>query len=230
MWSRDCINIAKRDFRRGRRLGADDHLVEWPKPQRPEWLDQETYDRLPDTLSVREMKFAVRERGFRTQTIVIVTTLRDAEEYSREDLADLYRQRWHAELDLRSLKSTMSLDVLRCKTPEMVRTELWMGLLAHNLVRHSLLQAAAAAEVSPRQLSFCAGMQFLATTWLTAATHPRNLQPLIDLRLRHMASHRVGHRPNRIEPRAIKRRPNSHDLLTQPRAAARAKLLTGCLT
>ena len=222
--------LREADFRRGRRLGADDHLVEWPKPQRPEWLDQDTYDRLPDALTVREMKFAVRERGFRTQSVVVVTTLRDDEEVSREDLADLYRQRWHAELDLRSLKSTMALDVLRCQTPEMVRTELWMGLLAYNLVRHSLLQAAATAEVSPRQLSFCAGMQFLATTWLTAATHPRNLQPLIDLRLRHMASHPVGHRPNRIEPRAIKRRPTSHDLLTQPRAAARAELLTGCST
>ena len=218
------------DFRRGRRLGTDDHLVEWPKPQRPDWLDQETYDRLPDRLCVREMKFAVRERGFRTQSMIVVTTLRDDQEVTREDLADLYRQRWHAELDLRSLKSTMALDVLRCLTPEMVRTELWMGLLAYNLVRHSLLQAAAAAAVSPRQLSFCAGMQFSATTWLTAATHPGTLQPLIDLRLKHMASHSVGHRPNRIEPRAIKRRPTSHDLLTQPRAAARAELLTGCST
>jgi hypothetical protein len=118
------------DFRRGRRLGADDHLVEWPKPQRPDWLDAETYARLPDTLALCEMKFAVRERGFRTPSIVVVTTLRDAEEVSREDLADLYRQRWHAELDLRSLKSTMSLDVLRGKTPNMVRCELWMGLLA----------------------------------------------------------------------------------------------------
>lgn len=216
------------DFRRGRRLGADDHLVEWPKPQRPDWLDPETYDRLPATLCVREMKFAVRERGFRTQSVVVVTTLRDADPVSREELADLFRQRWHAELDLRSLKSTMSLDVLRCKTPEMVRTELWMGLLAYNLVRHSLLQAAVTAQCSPRQLSFCAGLQFLASTWLTAATISRNLAGLIELRLTHLASHPVGHRPNRIEPRAIKRRPTSHDLLTKPRAAARAELLTGC--
>lgn len=213
------------DFRRGRRLGADDHLVEWPKPQRPEWLDQETYDRLPATLNVREMKFAVRERGFRTRTITVVTTLRDETTVTRDDLADLYRQRWHAELDLRSLKSTMSLDVLRCKTPEMVRCELWMGLLAYNLVRHSLLQAAVTAKCSPRQLSFCAGLQFLATTWLTAAISSTDLTRLIDLRLTHLDSHRVGTRPNRIEPRAIKRRPSTHDLLTKPRAAARLDLL-----
>ena len=237
------------DFRRGGRLGADDHLVEWPKPQRPEWLDQETYDRLPDTLNVREMKFSVRKRGFRTQTIVVVTTLRDAEECSREDLADLYRQRWHAELDLRSLRSTMSLDVLRCKTPEMIRTELWMGLLAYNLMRHSLLQAAFSVEPkrsptrshslvprnepsegkrSPRQYSFCGAQQFLTETWLTAATHHGDLTALIELRLTHLTSHPVGDRPNRIEPRAIKRRPTSHDLLTKPRAAARAELLAAC--
>jgi hypothetical protein len=216
------------DFRRGRRLGADDHLVGWPKPQRPEWLDQETYDRLPDTLTVREMKFAVRERGFRTQSIVVVTTLRDATTITREDLADLFRQRWHAELDLRSLKSTMALDVLRCKTPEMVRTELWMGLLAYNLVRHSLLPAAAAAECAPRQLSFCAALQFTANTWLLATASRGEPSPLIELRLIHLASHRVGHRPNRIEPRAIKRRPTPHDWLTKPRPTARAELLAGC--
>ncbi len=213
------------DFRRGRRLGADDHLVAWPKPQRPDWLDQETYDRLPDTLTVREMKFAVRERGFRTQSIVVVTTLRDATTITREDLADLFRQRWHAELDLRNLKSTMSLGVLRCKTPEMVRTELWMGLLAYNLVRHSLLQAAHAAECSPRQLSFCAALQFLANTWLLAAVSCDDARPLIKLRMTHLTSHRVGHRPNRIEPLAIKRRPTPHDWLTKPRATARAELL-----
>lgn len=216
------------DFRRGHRLGADDHLVDWPKPQRPDWLDQETYDRLPDSLNVREMKFAVRERGFRTQSIVVVTTLRDETAITREDLADLYRQRWHAELDLRNLKSTMSLDVLRCKTPAMVRTELWMGLLAYNLVRHSLLQAAATAECSPRQLSFCAAQQFLAGTWLLAAVHRTDVTRLIELRLIHLASHRVGHRPNRLEPRAIKRRPTPHDWLTKPRATARAELLAGC--
>lgn len=215
------------DFRRGRRLGADDHLVEWSKPQRPEWLDQATYDRLPDTLTVREMKFAVRERGFRTQSITVVSTLRDETTVTRDDLADLYRQRWHAELDLRSIKSTMSLDVLRCKTPEMVRTELWMGLLAYNLVRHSLLQAAHAADCSPRQLSFCAALQFTANTWLLATTSSHNLQTLIELRLTHSASHRVGHRPNRIEPRALKRRARAYDWLTQPRASAHAQLLTG---
>jgi hypothetical protein len=140
----------------------------------------------------------------------------------------LYRQRWHAELDLRSLKSTMSLEVLRGKTPEMARTELWMGLLAYNLVRQSLLQAAGAAECSPRQLSFCAAQQYLATTWLLAATNHPATPSLIPLRLTHLASDRVGHRPNRIEPRAIKRRARAYNWLTKPRSAARAQLMAGC--
>ena len=138
--------------------------------------------------------------------------------------------RWHAELDLRNLKTTMSLEVLRCKTPEMVRTELWMGLLADNLVRHSLLQAAGTAECSPRQLSFCAAQQFLATTWLLAAVSSHNLHPLIELRLTNSASHRVGNRPNRIESHAIKRRARAYDWLTKPRTTARARLVMGCST
>ena len=166
------------------------------------------------------MKIAVRERSFRTQSIVVVSTLRDETKVTREDLADLYRQRWHAELDLRTIKTTMNLEVLRCKTPEMARTELGMGLLAYNLVRHSPLQAADAAECSPRQLSLCAAQQFLATTWLLTAVNSNNPRSLIELRLTHSASHPVGHRPSRIEPRAIKRRARAYDWLTKPRKLA----------
>jgi hypothetical protein len=172
------------------------------------------------------MALAGASHVFCTQSVVVVTTLRDADEISRDDLASLYRQRWHAELDLRNLKSTMSLDVLRSKTPEMVRTELWMGLLAYNLVRQSLLPAAFTTECSPRRLSFCAALQFLANTWRLAATNHRDLRPLLPLRLTYLASHAVGNRPHRIEPRAIKRRPKPHNWLTKPRATARAELLT----
>ena len=123
-----------------------------------------------------------------------------------------------------------TLDVLRCQTPEMIRIRHggWMGLLADNLVRHSLAQAASVAGCVPRQLSFCTALQFLANTWLLAVTNPRDLRPLIQLRLTYLASHAVGNRPHRIEPRAIKRRPTPHDWLTKPRTTARAELLTGC--
>lgn len=218
----------KADFRRGRRLGSHDHIVAWKKPQRPEWLDQATYDSLPPELEIREVHVGVNVPGFRTESLVVVTSLRDADAVSSEDLADLYRQRWRVELHLRDIKSTMKLDVLRGLTPTMVRQELWTGLLAYNLIRQSVLQSTVASGHYPHQLSFTATLQMLATTWLIAAL-PDGVTPraaaLVMLRLASGASHRVGLRPDRVEPRAIKRRKSSHKLLTEPRAQARAKLL-----
>jgi hypothetical protein len=214
------------DFRRGRRLGKGDHVVSWPKPQRPTWMDRETYDRLPRELVVREVQVNVAIAGFRTESLVVVTSLLDDEQISRDDVAALYRRRWTVELHLRDIKSTMHLDILRCKTPAMVQQELWTGLLTYNLIRQSLLQSAHAADRRPEQLSFTAAMQLLANTWLTAAvlSNPRDAAPLVALRVVHGRCHPVGNRPDRVEPRAIKRRPKSHDLLKIPRAAARVAL------
>ena len=217
--------LRKADFTRGQRLAPGDHIVEWPRPPRPDWMDEATYVRMPATLRLREVEVQVKEAGFRTQSLVVVTTLTDAEETPRDALADLYRQRWLVELDIRSIKSMLSLDVLRCKTPQMVRKELYTGLLAYNLIRQTMLQAALAADVSPRSLSFTAAMQTLAAAGMVAAIDVGDLSLLIQMKLEHIASHRVGHRPGRIEPRAIKRRPKPHKLLTEPRPIARARLL-----
>jgi len=130
------------DFRRGRRLGPGDHVVEWPKPPKPRSIDRATYDALPGSLTVRETRVRVEQPGFRTTSLVVATTLLDAEAFTAADLADLYRARWNAELDLRSLKRTMQMDVLRCKTPELVRKEVWAHVLAYNLVRAVMAQAA----------------------------------------------------------------------------------------
>lgn len=213
------------DFRRGQRLGSGDHVVEWPRPVRPDWMDEETYARMPTSLRVREVQVQVSERGFRVQSFVVVTTLLDAQQYPGSELSKLYRQRWLVELDIRSLKSTLHLDILRCKTPEMVRRELRTGLLAYNLIRRNMFAAAITSGRSPRELSFTAAMQTIAAAWMVAAVTEKHLPLLVALRLAHMASHRVGHRPNRIEPRAIKRRPQTHDWLTVPRHESRAKLL-----
>jgi len=112
------------DFHRGRRLGSEDHLVEWTKPRRPGWMDAELYASLPDTLTVREIRFQVHQPGYRSKEIVVATTLCDAQQHSKEELADLYHQRWHAELDIRAIKQTLKMDHLSCKTPDMVRREL----------------------------------------------------------------------------------------------------------
>jgi len=216
------------DFRRGQRLGKHDHLVQWTRPARPDWMDQETYDRMPETLTLREVQFHIDEPGRRTESIVIVTTLRNARKYTREDLAELYHKRWLAEIDLRAIKCNIGMDVLRCKSPRLVRREMWACLLAYNLIRQTILEAALRGSVSPRGLSFTSALQKV-TACLSALEHcdRATAQRVMAVHLDDMLRHRVGQRPNRVEPRAIKRRPKPHKLLTVPRAEARRKLLDG---
>ncbi len=216
------------DFRRGRRLGPGDHLVQWVRPAKPDWMDQATYEQMPASLSVREVEVAVAEPGLRTQTFVVVTTLTDARKYRREDLAELYHQRWLAELDLRAIKINLDMDVLRCKSPEMVRREIWTCVLAYNLIRQTMLNSAKQGSCSPRQISFTAAMQKIAAGCVTVPLlEDEALLALIGEHLHALPQHKVGHRPHRVEPRAIKRRPKPHPLLTKPRDQARADLLTG---
>lgn len=213
------------DFRRGQRLGTGDHTVEWAKPQRPEWLDEATYAALPAVLRVREVQVSVSEPGFRVKELVVVTSLVDAETYTADELAELYRRRWLVELDLRTIKSTLGLDVLRGQTPEMVRKELRTSVLGYNLIRQTMLDAALAADCSPRELSFAAALQTILASWSVAVLCPELLGKLSEQCLQQLSGERVGDRPNRIEPRAVKRRPKPHKLLTEPRAVARQKLM-----
>ena len=129
------------DFRTGLRCGPGDHLVCWSKPQRPKWMSLEQYAALPDTLLVREVRMRVTKRGFRTKVVVVVSTLFDAEEFPADEIAELYRRRWQAELKLRSLKVVLQMDHLRCKTPHRVRNELFMHLLGYNLIRRAMALA-----------------------------------------------------------------------------------------
>jgi len=216
------------DFRRGQRLGPGDHVVTWSRPAKPTWMDQATYDRMPASLRLREVEVAIPQRGFRVKSLVIVTTLSDADAYTRDDLAKLYRRRWLVELDLRTIKTTLNLDVLRCKTPEMVRKELLVALLGYNLIRQTIVQVAEQRGLSPRDLSFAAALQTIATNWMTVLvvegpTHDAIHASAWD----GIAQHRIGNRPDRVEPRGVKRRPKPQPRLKKPRAEARADLLAG---
>jgi hypothetical protein len=218
------------DFRRGRRLGKGDHIVVWTRPQRPDWMDVETYQRMPETIEVREVAVHVSQPGFRVESLVVVTTLVDAKNYTKEDVAEIYHKRWLVELDIRSIKTTLGMDVLRCKSPEMVRKEMWTCLLAYNLIRKTMLQAAQRHELSPRQLSFTTAMQTLAASWQTLPTLDEPRQRLmIEVQINSLASQIVGKpaRANRVEPRAVKRRPKPHRLLNMTREEARQLLLSG---
>jgi hypothetical protein len=216
------------DFRTGRRLGPKDHVVVWDRPDRPEWLDDETYASLPRTLAIREVAVRVAQPGFRTRRLVVVTTLLDADAYPAAALAALYRARWPAELDLRSLKSTLGMDVLRCQSPAMVRKEFWMHLLAYNLIRAVMARAAQDLGCAPRELSFAGALQAVRAFGerLVEADAARAAE-LHEWLLLVVSCHQVGDRPDRVEPRARKRRPKHGAYLTKPRDQARAELLSG---
>jgi hypothetical protein len=142
------------DFRRGRRIGVEDHVVIWTKPERPGWMDEATYERMPAQLEVRELRLKVEQPGFRVNELVLVTTMVDGGRYSKEELADLFLKRWHIELDFRAIKCTLKMDVLRCLSPGMVEKEIGMHLLAYNLVRGVMARAAEAHGQAPRRVSF----------------------------------------------------------------------------
>jgi hypothetical protein len=215
------------DFRGGRRVGRADHVVSWTKPKRPAWMDEATYAGLPVTVDIRVLRVCVPQRGFRTRVVLVATTLLDAQLYSKEDLAGLYRARWHAELDLRSIKQTMQMNVLRCKTPTMVRKEIWGHLLVYNLLRAAMAQAARGHGVVPRQVSLQGTRQTLTAFHSLLVQMPSTeRESVVSIVLSAIASHRVGTRPDRYEPRACKRRPKPYPLLRGPRQQARARLAT----
>jgi hypothetical protein len=215
------------DFRGGRRVGREDHIISWTKPKRPAWMDEATYTGLPAAMEIRVLRVCVPQRGFRTRVVVVATTLLEAQVYPKDDLAGLYRARWHAELDLRSIKQTMQMDVLRCKTPAMVRKEIWGHLLVYNLLRAAMTQAALGHGVMPRQVSLQGTRQTLAAFYSLLAQMPSTARErTVEIVLRAIASHRVGTRPDRYEPRACKRRPKPYPLLRVPRQQARARLAT----
>jgi hypothetical protein len=214
------------DFRRGKRLGRNDHVVEWVKPShRPDWMDAETYTALPKKLVMREICVRITQNSFRTKEVIAVTTLRDGETYPADEIAALYRARWHAELDLRSLKATMQMDVLRGKTPAIVRKEIWVHALAYNLIRTVMAQAAERFGILPRTISFKGALQtVLAFQPQLASAKPAEFSGLITALWQAIISHRVGDRPDRCEPREKKRRPKPYKLLTKPRREARKAL------
>ena len=215
----------KFDFRRGRRLGTEDHIVTWTKPKRPEWMDEQTYAQFPNELKIRELRFTVEQPGFRVNELVLVTTMLDATEYTKEDLADLFIQRWNIELDLRSIKDVLQMDVLRCKSPEMVQKEIWMHVLAYNLIRGVIAKAAEAHGKQPRHLSFKGALQTMtAFQELLRRATPKAREHLVTVMLESIASHEVGDRFGRVEPRANKRRPKAQDYLMEPRREARKRL------
>jgi hypothetical protein len=179
-------------------------------------MDAETYERLPAELTLREIRVRVTRKGFRTKVLLLVTTLLDGDEYTHDDLADLYRCRWQAELNLRSLKIVLEMDHLRCKTPHRVRNEFNMHLVAYNLIRHTMATAAIDAGLKPCQISFKGTLQTLGQ-FLPQLGSAASLEAWLCALLAAIATHRVGERPDRYEPRLRKRRPKPYKHLREHR-------------
>ena len=218
------------DLRQGRRLGRNDRLVTWRRPMwnaRPRGMKRRQWKALPETLTVRLIRFAVDIPGFRSQAITVATTLLDPVAYPAEKIAVLYRDRWLIELRFRDLKTTMGMEVLRGKTADVVRKEICMHLLVYNLIRCLMWQAAARHGRPLHRLSFAGTVDRLKALapylWLYEGT-PR-AQELYNLLLRWMAQDLVPDRPNRVEPRAVKRRPKEYDRLNRPRDEMRKALV-----
>jgi len=202
------------DFRLGQKLGQRDHLIVLQKPKiKPSWMSQVEYDQAPTTLTVRELH---------TGGKILVTTLLYPKPTSKKDLKNLYRERWHVELDLRNIKTTLGMEWLSCRTPAMVEKELWVYLLAYNLIRLLMAQSALLADLLPRQLSFKHTLQ-LWVAWRQSGISSNDDEKLTHLFIL-IAQQKVGNRPGRIEPRALKKRAKAYALLTEPRALAKEKI------
>lgn len=202
------------DFRRGKKLGSRDHLITLTKPKvRPLWMTPEQYAAAPQTLTVRELAVGGK---------VLVTTLLCPATTSKIALKALYKRRWDVELSIRDIKTTLGMKTLSCRTPGMGKKEIWVYLLAYNLIRLIMLQSALLVDVLPRALSFKHTLQ-VCLAWSANSVHLDDNGDVEKL-LRLVAERTVGNRPGRIEPRAIKRRQNPYPLLTQTRAKARNKV------
>ena len=209
------------DFRKGKRLGPKDRLITWTKPTRcPKDISESEWQAIPETLTLRMLHIQIDIPGFRTQSIVIVSTLTDPIAYPAEELATLYLRRWSVELFFRDIKITLGMDVLRCRTPEMVRKEIALHAITYNLVRGLMQQAAALYEVDLTRLSFKGSVDTLrqwTDTFNAAHSKPREQRRLFNQLLEIIAEDTVPFRPERSEPRVRKRRPKSYPLMTRPR-------------
>jgi len=209
------------DLRKGKRLGPNDRLVTWQKPkQRPRGCTVADWRRVPDSLALRLVFVSVQVPGWRTQSLVVVTTLLDPVRYPAADIARLYLRRWAVELFFRDIKITLGMDVLRCQTPAMVRKEIVMHAIAYNLIRALMQQAAALYHVPIERLSFKGSADTLrqwAGTLNAAHDTPREQARLFNQLLQILAEDTVPLRPDRAEPRVRKRRPKAYPLMTHPR-------------
>ena len=218
----DCVFqrhvLRKSDFRRGVQLGVRDHLIVWEKPkQRPVWMDQKTYEEIPNEIKIREVKVGGK---------ILITTFLNPKKVSKKEIGELYEKRWLIEVDLMAIKTVLQMNTLRCKTPEMVNKEIVVHLLGYNLIRAIMAESAYQWQILPREISFKATVQLLnAFREKGLLISRKNSERIYQSLFKAIVQHRVMDRPGRVEPRLVKRRPKGYSLMMQPRAILRERLL-----
>lgn len=221
------------DFRTGKRLGKNDHLVTWTRPPRPSWMTHEMYDTMPLEIVLREIRYTISEPGRKQDPFVVVTTLyqnKSKQDVTIDDIAELFGFRWNAELDIRSIKTHLNLHHLRCKSPEMVRREFWTTILAYNAIRTTAACSAKLHDVNPRQISFVSTCQFVLAAWDVLASGliaAKSIMGYCLSRLKQISKCIVGNRPGRFEPRVLKKRQKNYNLMMQPREELKLRLAKG---
>lgn len=207
-----------------RRIDKHQRVTVWLRPQRPNWMSKEEYEACSPRIEIRLVDLLIEQAGFRSKKFTVATTILDEKVYSRDWITSVYRSRWLVELDIRAIKCSLDMDIIRAKTPAMVKTEIWSCLLAYNLIRLKMLQCCAVKGRMPRTLSFTTTMQLLAVNWVLASVSLTD--ETVQLGIETSSSQTVGNRPDRVEPRACKRRPKLIALLTKPRHIAKSELIT----
>ena len=219
-------HLRKVDFRRGLKLGYLDQLVAYTRPHRPEWMSRAEYKKYPAFILVRHLRYRVAQKGFRTREVTLATTLLDVEVYSADELAALYGRRWSVELHIRSLKTQMQMDHLRCQSPQMVRKEIHCHMIGYNLIRAAMLASALKFDLCPARLSFTGAMQaveeFASCIRLRSGRFTEQWEGLLET----ISELTVGHRPGRKEPRELKRRAKQYKLMQKPRDPNRNRYAT----
>jgi hypothetical protein len=203
-------------------LGDDDLIIHWQKPVRNKAssYSQEDWEKLPEKLLLRQIKVTIKPSGFRPRSFYIATTLLDSDKYPASDIANLYFQRWDVELFFRDIKTTMGMDILRCQSPDMVRKEILMHLIAYNCIRRLMIESVKGKNIAVRRVSFKGCLQALRQ-WESHLNQGKisaqEQRRLVDLLYKSVATYIIPERPNRNEPRAVKRRPKPFRLMTKPR-------------
>jgi hypothetical protein len=234
LWRRGVDSVLRlnhmrpHDFRKGKRLGPYDRLVTWQKPKRrPRTATKSLWRRLPQQMTLRLIRYPVLIPGFRSKHIILVTTLLDPVRFPAAELAGLYLRRWRVELFLRHIKTTLRMEALSCKTPKMVNKELLMHLIAYNLIRCLMAEAASIYDVDLERISFKGSVDTVHhfSQVIAQARNRRQYNQLVSAMLAALAGDPLRIRPHRVEPRNRKRRPKAYPVLVKPRAEYKAKLL-----